>query len=109
MWRLIDKPAHKILVLITYAHMALTCVHADASSAARDLNLGLSHHLHLYFMYASSEGSGMSVRMRRLAWTFIACRCNKYQILLTGLYTVKPVLSGHSIIDKTKIFMTNGR
>ena len=26
-----------------------------------------------------------------------------------GLYTVKPVLSGHSKIDKTKVLKTNGR
>ena len=30
-------------------------------------------------------------------------------ILMTQLYIVKPVLSGHSKIDNAKILMTNGR
>ena len=30
-------------------------------------------------------------------------------ILMTQLYTVKPILSGRSKIDKAKILMTNGR
>ena len=30
-------------------------------------------------------------------------------ILMKQLYTVNPVLSGHSKIDKAKILMTNGR
>ena len=28
--------------------------------------------------------------------------------LFSGLYTVEPVLSGHSKIDKTKVLKTNG-
>ena len=59
-----------MLVLMAYAHMALISDHDDVSSAARDLNLGLSHHLHLHIMYGSWEGSGIA-----------ACRCDKYQNL----------------------------
>ena len=33
--------------------------------------------------YASSEGSGETARMRRLAWTFATCIGDKYQIRLT--------------------------
>ena len=42
------RPAHKILVLITYAHMPLIKVHANMSSKARGLNFGLSLLLHPY-------------------------------------------------------------
>ena len=45
---------------------------------SRGLNFGLS--LHLYFMYASREGSGKSVHVSRLAG--IAHRCNKYQSIV---------------------------
>ena len=39
---------------------------ADISSGARGLKLGLKLHLHPYFVYASSEGSGDTMKMRRL-------------------------------------------
>ena len=51
-------PAHEVLLLIAYAQMPLLNAHADNSSEARSLNFGLSLRLQLYFIYASSEGSG---------------------------------------------------
>ena len=43
--------------------MPLIKAHAEVSSEARGLNFCLSLHLHPYFMYASSEGSGGSAHM----------------------------------------------
>ena len=37
-------------------------------SGARGHNFGMSHHLHPYLVYASSEGSGYSAHVRRIAW-----------------------------------------
>ena len=52
----------------------------------RGLNFGLpqksSLHRHPYFVYASSEGSGESVHMRRLGWAFAARWCGKYRNLV---------------------------
>ena len=42
---------HKILILIAYGQRPVINVHAEVCS-------GVSLHLHPYFMYASSEGSG---------------------------------------------------
>ena len=49
--------------------------HADISSRTRGPNFGTSLHLHPYFVYASSEGSGEYVHMRRLARTFAQSEC----------------------------------
>ena len=47
---------------------------------ARDLILGLSLHLYLYFVYyVSSEFSCMSAHTDILAQAFLACPCEKYQ------------------------------
>ena len=46
--------------------MPLINAHADATREARGLKFGLSLHLHPYFVYASTEGSGESVHMHRL-------------------------------------------
>ena len=35
-------------------------------------------------------------------------QCSEVWSIIATFYTVKPVLNGHSKIDKTKIFMTNG-
>ena len=44
--------------------------HADVSSRARGINLGLSLHVHQYFVFASSKGYGKSMHMCRLARAF---------------------------------------
>ena len=52
--------------------------HADISREVSNLNFGLGLHLHPYFVYATSQGSGQSLHMCRLAWVFIARQCDKY-------------------------------
>ena len=57
--------------------------HAQPFRGARDLAFCLKVPLDPLFVWASSEGSGETARMRRLAWTFAARICDKYQIRLT--------------------------
>ena len=42
------------------------CMYAQLTNRARALYFGLSLHLHPYFMYVASEGSGESVHLHRL-------------------------------------------
>ena len=39
----------------------------------------------LYFKCANSEGSGETARMRRLAWAFAGCICDKYHNIMSWL------------------------
>ena len=57
--------------------------HAQPFRGARDLAFCLKVPLDSLLVWASSGGSGETVRMRRLAWTFAARIGNKYQIRLT--------------------------
>ena len=57
--------------------------HAQPFRGARDLVFCLKVPLDSLLVWASSEGSGETVRMRRLAWTFAARIGDKYQIRLT--------------------------
>ena len=57
--------------------------HAQSFRGARDLAFCLKVPLDSLLVWASSGGSGETVRMRRLAWTFAARIDNKYQIRLT--------------------------
>ena len=41
--------------------------------------------LDVWFMYANSEGSGETERMRRLAWAFAGRLCDKNQNLMSWL------------------------
>ena len=50
--------AHEILVLITYTQKPPLNAHADILLKAGGLNFGRRLHLHPYFVYAVSEGSG---------------------------------------------------
>ena len=52
---------------------------AKVSSQALDIKFGLSLHLHPFFVYVSSEGSGESAHLRRLARAFASRNCNKYK------------------------------
>ena len=56
--------------------------HAQPFSGARDLVFCLKVPLDSLLVWASSEGSGETARMRRLAWTFAARIGDKYQIRL---------------------------
>ena len=62
----IKEPIHEILELIAHAQNHSLNVHSRLSSSARDLIFGLSLPLLPYFMYASSECSDETARMRRL-------------------------------------------
>ena len=57
--------------------------HAQSFRGVRDLAFCLKVPLASLLVWASSEGSGETARMRRLAWTFAARICDKYQIRLT--------------------------
>ena len=57
--------------------------HAQPFRGARDLAFCLKDPLDSLLVWASSEGSGETARMRRLAWTFAARIDDKYQIRLT--------------------------
>ena len=57
--------------------------HAQPFRGARDLAFYLKVPLDSLLVWASSEGSGETARMRRLAWTFAARIGYKYQIRLT--------------------------
>ena len=59
---------------------------ADISRRARAaLNLGLSLHLHPYFVYASSQDPGESAHLRQLAQAFVAQQCDNYLYLICWL------------------------
>ena len=57
--------------------------HAQTFRGARYLAFCLKVPLDSLLVWASSEGSGETARMRRLAWTFAARIGDKYQIRLT--------------------------
>ena len=57
--------------------------HAQPIREARDEAFCLKVPLDSLLVWASSEGSGETARMRRLAWTFAARIGDKYQIRLT--------------------------
>ena len=57
--------------------------HAQPFRGARDLGFCLKVPLDSLLVWASSEGSGETARMRRLAWTFAARIDDKNQIRLT--------------------------
>ena len=57
--------------------------HAQPLRGARDLAFCLKVPLDSLLVWASSEGSGETARIRRLAWTFAARIGDKYQIRLT--------------------------
>ena len=57
--------------------------HTQPFRGVRDLAFCLKVPLDSLLVWASSEGSGETARMRRLAWTFAAHIGDKYQIRLT--------------------------
>ena len=61
----------------------ISTAHAQPFRGARELAFFLKVPLDLLLVWASSEGSGETARMRRLAWTFAARIGDKYQIRLT--------------------------
>ena len=63
--------------------LQISTAHAQPFRGARDLIFCLKVPLDSLLVWASSEGSGETARMRRLAWTFAARIGDKYQIRLT--------------------------
>ena len=61
----------------------IVTAHAQSFRGARDLAFCLKVPLDSLLVWASSEGSGETARIRRLAWTFAARIGDKYQIRLT--------------------------
>ena len=61
----------------------ISTAHVQPFRGARDLAFCLKVPLDSLLVWASSEGSGETTRMRRLAWTFAARIGDKYQIRLT--------------------------
>ena len=59
--------------------------HAQPSNGARCRVFGRTLRLLPYFMWANSEGSGETTRMRRLAWAFAGRLCDKYHNLVSWL------------------------
>ena len=59
--------------------------HAQPSSGARCLIFCWTLRLLPYLMYANSDGSGETARMRRLAWAFAGRLCDKYHNLMSWL------------------------
>ena len=64
------------------ASWQILTAHAQPFRGARDLAFCLKVPLDSLLVWASSEGSGETARMRRLAWTFAARIDDKYQIRL---------------------------
>ena len=63
--------------------LQILTAHAQPFRGARDLAFCLKVPLDSLLVWASSEGSGETARMRRLAWIFAARIGDKYQIRLT--------------------------
>ena len=63
--------------------LQILTAHAQPFSGVRDLAFCLKVPLDSQLVWASSEDSGETARMRRLAWTFAARIGYKYQIRLT--------------------------
>ena len=71
-------------------------VHVQPSTGARYLIFGWTFRLLPYFMCANSEGSGKTVRMRRLAWALTGRLCDKYHNLMSWLNFVFILANFHT-------------
>ena len=69
----------------------ISTAHAQPFRGARDLAFCLKVPLDSLLVWASSEGSGETARMRRLALTFAARIGDKYQIRLTRSNCLKHI------------------
>ena len=78
--------------------------HAQPFRGARDLAFCLKVPLDSLLVWASSEGSGETARMRRLAWTFAARIGDKYQIRLA-----RPIYRQHRQTVINKVWKIVGR
>ena len=79
---LINWAASSEFVSSSIPSWQILTAHAQRFRRARDLVFCLTVPLDSLLVWASSEGSGETARMRRLAWTFAARIGDKYQIRL---------------------------
>ena len=79
----------------------ISTVHVQPFREARDLVFCLKVPLDSLLIWASSEGSGETAWMRRLAWTFAARIGDKYQIRLT-----RPICLTHEYKCTTNVACT---
>ena len=77
------EPRQANLCLRAFPSWHILTAHAQPFRGARDLAFCLKVPLDSLLIWASSESSGETARMRRLAWTFAARIGYKYQIRLT--------------------------
>ena len=69
----VDMWALEILKLIAYAQVPLINAHADISSEARGVSVGLNLHLYAHFVYASSDDSQEPSLLADTIRTEISC------------------------------------
>ena len=111
-------PSSKFLSSSIPSWLILTA-HAQPFRGARDLAFCLTVPLDSLLVWASSEGSGETARMRRLAWTFAARICDKYQIRLTrskwfiqaqaiNCFSPYNILQSMAILCQHHLFFTKG-
>ena len=74
--------------------------HAQPFRGARDLAFCLKVPLDSLLVWASSEGSGETARMRRLVWTFAARIGDKYQIRLARSISFDVKLAFNSTLNE---------
>ena len=96
--RLIIEPAHEIMALFALSRVILQ-IGLDGLMFGRTLRL------RPYFMGANSEGSGETVRMRRLAWAFAVRLCDKYHNRWLNYCTFQQSLIA-TLRKTTKIFLS---
>ena len=103
-----------IMSLLNGAHQAtfvsssilswqILTAHAQPFRGARDLAFCLKVPLDSLLVWASSEGSGETARMRRLIWTFAARIGDKYQIRLTWSKLKSHGIHGGSICSISEL------
>ena len=98
---LTNEPRQANLCLRAFRHDHFNC----ACPAIRGQGSGfLSEGSSWTLVWASSEGSGETARMRRLAWTFVARIGDKYQIRLTrSKYKPSVPFLGHRQTVQTQL------
>ena len=76
------------------------CWKSHATAQLFDIDVPIFQREYMYYMFSSSEMLKYCDRQVLVVYSL-------YIPQLDSSYTVKPVLNGHSKIDKTKILMTN--
>ena len=120
--------ARGILVLIAYAWNSCKACTWGYLVRLESWNMVYACIVRPYFVQTVKTLARLRIgAMRRLAWAFAVCKCDVPKSLVLAhvfaslgpelqcplrvkedLSTVKPVYNGHSKIDKTKVFATNG-